>query len=108
MYNLPVCRLYDLGGVPNSENGPWPDGVNPGWPSQAQPCSCMSDAASITINGNTSYFRDYAGDPITKQLNGQISRWSAYAGSEKESCYVSPKGTPDCSIPGSCVEVSPP
>ena len=109
MYNLNVCRLTDLGAVPNSLNGPWPDGQDPGWPSQAQPCSCMSDAASITINGNTSYFRDFAGSTVTTQLNNLIAENKNYAGSTTDTCYLSKKGAPDCvDIPGICFEPSGP
>ena len=96
MYNLNVCQLTDLGAVPNSVQGPWPKNQLPGWPSQKQPCTCMSDAASITIDGTTSYFRDFAGDTVTDQLNSQISKSSKFAGKTTGTCYVSYQGEPDC------------
>ena len=92
MYNLPVCRLYDLGVVPNSIAGPWPKWQFPGWPSQLQPCPCMSNDANVTIGGTTSYFRDFAGDAVTKQLNTLIKQ----DGSQGTDCYVAAKGTIDC------------
>lgn len=93
MYNLPVCRLYDLAVVPNSVFGPWPNGQYPGWPSQNYPCPCMTNDANITIDGTTSYFRDFAGDGITSQLNSSIEEAQ---GSQDSSCYVTAKGAIDC------------
>ena len=96
MYNLPVCRLTDLGAVPNSIGGPWPFDQGPGWPAQASPCPCMSDAANITINGTTSYFRDYAGSGITDHLDKQITKYHRYAGSTTDTCYLSGPNQVDC------------
>lgn len=98
MYNLPVCRLYDLGVVPNSVHGPWPtDDQNPGWPAQSLPCSCMSNDANFTnSNGMTTYFRDFAGDGITTQLNSSIEHAANYAGGTEFTCYVTGKNQYDC------------
>ena len=96
MYNLPVCQLYDLGAVPNSIAGPWPDGQKPTWPSQQQPCSCMSNDANITIGGVTSYFRDFAGDGVTKQLNSLIDKYPHINSNTGSTCYVAGKGQDDC------------
>ena len=92
MYNLPVCILRDLGAVPNSIQGPWPEKQYPGWPSQTQPCSCMSDEASIEINGTTYYFRDFATNDTTTEFNTLIKQ----AGGDGTTCYVVPKGEVDC------------
>ena len=89
MFNLAVCRLYDLGAVPNSIAGPWPRDTYPGWPAQLQPCSCMSNDANITIDGTTYYFRDFAGEGITTELDLLIKHYGT-------DCYVTAKGTPDC------------
>lgn len=92
MYNLPVCVLRDLGAVPHSIQGPWPESQIPGWPSQTQPCSCVSDEANIKINGTTYYFRDFATNATVTEFDKLIK--DAY-GSDT-TCYVAPKGQPDC------------
>lgn len=93
MYNLNVCRLYDLAAVPNSIHGPWPEGQDPGWPSQAQPCPCLSNDTIITIGNTTSFFRDFAGVNLTADLNYAIENSLENFGG---SCYVVAKGSPDC------------
>ncbi|KAF6223201.1 hypothetical protein HO133_000043 [Letharia lupina] len=104
MYNLPVCRLYDLGVVPNSVAGPFPDGQLPGWPSQTQPCTCMSEDANVTINGKTTYFRDFAGDPTTTEFNKLIKE----DGNLNSTCYVTAKNTLDCfKFPQLCHQAGP-
>ena len=50
----------------------------------------MSDTASITIDGKTSYFRDFAGDPTTQQLKKLIN------GNVNDTCYVVAQGDTDC------------
>ena len=92
MYNLPVCILSDLGAVPNSIQGPWPNEQFPGWPSQTQPCSCVSDEANIEINGTTYYFRDFATNATITEFNTLIKK----ADSGATTCYVIEKGYPDC------------
>ena len=92
MYNLPVCILRDLGAVPNSIQGPWPDHEFPAWPSQTQPCPCMSDEASIEINGTTYYFRDFATNATVTEFNTLIEK----AGNGGTTCYMYQKGIPDC------------
>lgn len=105
MYNLPVCRLQVLGAVPNSIAGPWPKKQYPSWPSQRQPCPCMSSDANITIGGTTSYFRDFAGDGITTQLNSLIKA----DGAGSIDCYVAAKNTIDCvDFPELCTYPNPP
>lgn len=92
MYNLPVCILHDLGAVPNSLNGPWTKPQFPGYPSQQQPCPCMSDDAQIVIKGTTYYFRDFATNATVTEFNTLIQK----DGNDGTTCYVSPKGIPDC------------
>lgn len=111
MYNLPVCRLYDLAAVPNSIQGPWPKGQTPSWPSQTQPCTCMSDNANITINGITTYFRDFAGQGVTTQLNTLIKGSTRFGDTAiaDSTCYVAGKGDDDCTdFPSLCYVPFPP
>lgn len=52
----------------------------------------MSNDANITIDGTTYYFRDFAGEGITTELDSLIKQDGSYG----TDCYVTPKGTPDC------------
>lgn len=67
VYNIPVCQLQDLGSVPQCLlAGTLHTGT--GFPCQIQSCPCMTDAANITVNGQTQYFRDFAGKGITDAI----------------------------------------
>ena len=93
MYNLDVCRIYDLTAVPFAVYGPWtPTNVVPGWPAQRQPCPCMSDEANVTIGGVTTYFRDVAGSGVTDNLKSLIKN----SGNVDNTCPVVTKGGLDC------------
>ena len=107
MYNLDVCQIHDLGAVPNSIQGPWPNSQYPGWPSQTLPCSCFSKDANSTIGGQTLYFRDQADADITTVLSAAINT-TQVVGSE-DTCYVTNRGNNYCYMhPGYCLPQWPP
>lgn len=99
MFNFRVCRQYDLGAVPLSIYA-WPANeisLYAGWPSQIQPCTCLSDDANYTSSdGNTTYFRDFVGGNTTSLLQTEIMEKSKYAGGTTGTCYWYYEGTRDC------------
>ena len=70
VYNLPVCRLYDLSVVPFVN---WA-APGPKSPVQWQPCPCMSDQANITVpaTGEVQYFRDHVSSYVTNALSTSL------------------------------------